>query len=148
MNILQIAVAAIISLSHPTAVRDSTIHFHSLAGLPKSRKIMARLTTYSRDERHCDRNTRRGLSATGTHLVNRQTAAVDPKVIPYGSRIVIPKLGMTLTAADTGGAVKKRTASKKTGRSELVIDVFFTKSKDAQYFVANNPKIVEVYIIQ
>lgn len=32
--------------------------------------------------------------------------AVDPRVIPYGSKVYIPKFNMTFTAEDCGGAIK------------------------------------------
>ena len=34
------------------------------------------------------------------------TIAVDPKVIPYGTKIYIPEFGKTFIANDTGGAIK------------------------------------------
>lgn len=34
------------------------------------------------------------------------TIAVDPKVIPYGTKIYIPEFGETFIANDTGGAIK------------------------------------------
>lgn len=34
------------------------------------------------------------------------TIAVDPKVIPYGTKVYIPKFGRTFIANNTGGAIK------------------------------------------
>lgn len=45
-----------------------------------------------------------GITATGT-TVTHGTCAVDPRVIPLGTRFYVPGYGMC-TAADTGGAIK------------------------------------------
>lgn len=45
-----------------------------------------------------------GLTATGTHVTAGRTVAVDPSVIPYGSRVVIN--GHEYIAEDCGGAIK------------------------------------------
>ena len=34
------------------------------------------------------------------------TIAVDPKVIPYGTKVYIPQFGRTFIANNTGGAIK------------------------------------------
>lgn len=49
-----------------------------------------------------------GTTATGVNLSahsNAKVIAVDPKVIPLGSRVYVPGYGVA-TAADTGGAIK------------------------------------------
>lgn len=45
-----------------------------------------------------------GITATGTPVVEGQTIAVDPKVIPYGTKVIIG--GHVFTAEDCGGAIK------------------------------------------
>lgn len=45
-----------------------------------------------------------GRTSSGTMAVSRRTVAVDPKVIPMGSRLLIN--GQVYTAEDTGGGVK------------------------------------------
>jgi 3D (Asp-Asp-Asp) domain-containing protein len=46
-------------------------------------------------------------TATGTYPTAGRTIAVDPHVIPYGSRVKIPALGnATYIAEDTGGMIK------------------------------------------
>nr|WP_317332774.1 G5 domain-containing protein [uncultured Romboutsia sp.] len=45
------------------------------------------------------------ITSTGTKP-KWGTIAVDPKVIPYGTKIYIPKFDMTFTAEDCGGAIK------------------------------------------
>lgn len=46
-----------------------------------------------------------GLTATGTYVTTDKTIAVDPQVIPYGSKVYIEGYGWRI-AEDCGGAVK------------------------------------------
>lgn len=46
------------------------------------------------------------ITSTGRRPVVGRTIAVDPRVIPYGSRVYIPALGRTYIAEDCGGAIK------------------------------------------
>lgn len=46
-----------------------------------------------------------GITKSGTLAKERQTIAVDPEVIPLGSRVYLEGLG-TFIAEDTGGAIK------------------------------------------
>lgn len=48
-----------------------------------------------------------GITASGTHARIGRTIAVDPRVIPIGSRVFIEGIG-TRIAEDTGGGVKGR----------------------------------------
>lgn len=48
-----------------------------------------------------------GTTASGTKAKAGRTVAVDPKVIPLGSKIVVN--GKTYIAEDTGGAIKGKT---------------------------------------
>lgn len=95
---------------------------------------MARITAYWPGE---DKWTSRGQTSTGAPLVHKTTAAIDPRIIPYGSRIHIPKLDMNLVAADTGSAVKKRIASRRSGGNEPIIDIYFKSRREASKFLAN-----------
>ena len=106
---------------------------------------MVRLTTYSKTEAKCDKWTRRGQSSTGIRLKEGVTAAVDPNIIPYFSKIELPEVKLSLVSLDTGSAVVKRTASRKTG-GQIIIDVFFEKESTARQFRLNNPEIVEAHI--
>ena len=45
-----------------------------------------------------------GVTATGAPLVEGDTIAVDPTVIPYGTKVIIN--GHIFTATDCGGAIK------------------------------------------
>ena len=47
-----------------------------------------------------------GITATGTTPKVGRTIAVDPSVIPYGTRVYIPALGGTYIAEDCGGGIK------------------------------------------
>ena len=62
-----------------------------------------------------------GPTATGTMPKAGRTIAVDPKVIPYGSRVVIN--GHTYVAEDCGGGIKNKR-----------IDVFFATHSEALKF--------------
>lgn len=61
-------------------------------------------------------------TATGTIPTQGRTIAVDPRVIPYGSTVVIDGLG-TFIAEDTGGAIKNNR-----------IDIYFDNHADAIAF--------------
>lgn len=61
------------------------------------------------------------LTATGTETKAGRTIAVDPKVIPYGSKIIINK--HEYVAEDCGGAIKDRH-----------IDIYFDNHSDAVKF--------------
>ncbi|WP_346906707.1 NlpC/P60 family protein [Faecalicatena orotica] len=60
------------------------------------------LTYYCSCEICCDVET--GITATGTPVVEGRTIAVDPDVIPYGTKVIIG--GHVFTAEDCGGAIK------------------------------------------
>lgn len=60
------------------------------------------LTAYCPCVKCCGKND--GITATGTHATAGRTVAVDPTVIPYGTKVFIN--GKTYTAEDTGGAIK------------------------------------------
>lgn len=66
---------------------------------PHSRPLYVEATAYSP---HDDGNG--GRTATGT-LVRRGVVAVDPQVIPLGTKVYIPGYGMA-TAEDIGGSIK------------------------------------------
>ena len=46
------------------------------------------------------------MTSTGAVPKEGRTIAVDPRVIPYGTRVYIPALGGTYVAEDCGGAIK------------------------------------------
>ncbi len=86
------------------------------------------------------------LTATGQKAVCGKSAAVDPKLIPYGSIIHIPTMKIVVKAVDTGSAVRQRTASKALGRSEPVIDIFCSNKNEALRRIKNYPMFMKIYI--
>jgi 3D (Asp-Asp-Asp) domain-containing protein len=94
-----------------------------IAGYEYVKTMMAETTGYT----HTGNRT-----ATGT-WPKRGTLAVDPRVIPLGTRIYIPGYGVGV-AEDTGGAVKGN-----------VIDLFFETRDEAIRWGRRN---VTVYILK
>ncbi len=62
------------------------------------------ITYYCSCEICCDVET--GITATGAPVVEGETIAVDPSVIPYGTQVIIG--GHVFTAEDCGGAIKQK----------------------------------------
>jgi hypothetical protein len=105
---------------------------------------LARVTAYWSAE---DRDTRRGLSASGLRLCSGH-CAVDPRIIPYGSAVKINGVG-TYLAADTGTAVKNRKAAREAGRTTeeraaLVIDIYFSTTTETAHFLSTAPAFAQV----
>ena len=82
------------------------------SGFARDNSLLARVTVYwARGGHGADRYSRQHKSATGTRL-HVGHCAVDPKRIPYGSRVVLPD-GTSLSAVDTGSAVRNRKAVRE-----------------------------------
>lgn len=73
-----------------------------------------------------------GITYTGTVARPNHTIAVDPRVIPLGSKVEIN--GVTYTAEDIGGSIK-----------ENRIDVFFNNHTDALKY---GVKYHEVFLVE
>jgi len=76
--------------------------------------------------------------------------AVDPKRIPYGSKIVFPD--QTCTAVDTGPAVVSRKAARLCGRTAsqlkaIVIDRFFETKREAMEWTNAHPHFMRLQIV-
>jgi 3D (Asp-Asp-Asp) domain-containing protein len=118
---------------------------------PKNNSLLARVTVYwARGGRGADRYSRQHKSSTGTRLRDGH-CAVDPRKIPYGSRVMMPD-GTTLAAVDTGSAVRNRKAARRSGRSvdernALVIDKFFETKGQALAWANSNPPFVSVKVL-
>ena len=69
------------------------------------------------------------ITATGT-TPKWGTIAVDPSVIPYGTKVYIPKFDMVFTAEDCGGAIKGNK-----------IDIFMNSEADCVNFGRQNIEI-------
>lgn len=78
-----------------------------------------KLTAYCACSKCCGKSD--GITASGTKAKQGRTIAVDPKLIPYGTKVVIN--GQTYVAEDCGGSIKQNR-----------IDVFFNSHKDALNF--------------
>lgn len=103
----------------------------------QSKEMVARVTYYWGDT----------ITSTGAKPVCGQTIAVDPKIIPYGSRVLIPKMSKTFEASDTGSGVVARTAAKKLGRPEaIVVDIFCSSRAVAMRKIKKYPMFMKVKI--
>ena len=73
-----------------------------------------------------------GYTATGTKA-RYGTLAVDPKVIPYGTKVYIKELDKVFTAEDCGGAIKGNK-----------IDIFMGSETDAYSW---GRRTIDIYIL-
>jgi len=117
----------------------------------RDNSLLARVTVYwAGGGRGADPYTRQHKSATGMRL-HVGHCAVDPKKIPYGSRVVLPD-GTLLSAVDTGSAVRNRKAARRAGRTidernAIVIDKFFETKQQALAWANSNPPFVNVKVV-
>lgn len=111
--------------------------------------MVARVTVYwASGGGGSDRWTRRHICSTGARL-RAGHCAVDPRRIPYGSRVTLPD--GPLLAVDTGSAVVSRKAARRSGRtaqerSALVIDRFFETKQQALSWANRNPYFMLVRV--
>jgi len=90
---------------------------------PPKKTIKARITAYWLGEDEFGYK-----SSTGKRLVSGKSCAVDPKIIPYGTTLLVE--GKAYHAHDTGTAVISRKAS---GKSRLpVVDLFYASERQAR----------------
>jgi 3D (Asp-Asp-Asp) domain-containing protein len=119
------------------------------SGFAREQSLLARVTVYwASGGRGSDRWTRRHVCSTGVRLAAGH-CAVDPRRIPYGSRVILPDA--TLLAVDTGSAVVSRKAARRAGRtaverSALVIDRFFETKQQALSWAGRNPYFMLVRV--
>ena len=73
-----------------------------------------------------------GITATNTHAKSGRTIAVDPSLIPYGTKVMIN--GHVYTAEDTGSAIKGRK-----------IDIYMDTHEEAKQF---GVKQAEVFLVR
>lgn len=105
--------------------------------------LLARITVYWRGEgqlRACSNGAR----------LRAGHCAVDPKRIPYGSRVQFPDA--TCLAVDSGPAVVSRAAARSCGRSAaqksaLVIDRFFESKEAALSWERSHPHFMTVRVL-
>jgi 3D (Asp-Asp-Asp) domain-containing protein len=75
-----------------------------LTGYTLGGEMRLTATAYDACVRCCGKTD--GITRSGTQARVGQTIAVDPSVIPLGTKIYIPDLGQVFTAEDTGGAIQ------------------------------------------
>jgi 3D (Asp-Asp-Asp) domain-containing protein len=107
------------------------------------RTTLARVTAYWRGEGGSAK-----AAATGGQL-REGHCAVDPKKIPYGSKVLFDD--GECTATDTGPAVVKRNAARASGRTAaernaVVIDRYFDSKQRALAWINAHPHFLEVQI--
>jgi 3D (Asp-Asp-Asp) domain-containing protein len=111
--------------------------------------VLARVTVYwASGGGGSDYWTRRHVGASGARL-RAGHCAVDPRRIPYGSKVTLPD--GTLLAVDTGSAVRSRKAARLSGRTALernaiVIDRFFETKQQALSWARRNPYFMFVRV--
>lgn len=125
----------------PNNIRNQMSESFIKDAIPK-KHIKVRLTAYWAKGSDTDSWSAKRQSSTGATLKPNKSVAVDPRIIPYFSKLYIPNLGFRF-AHDTGTAVIKKKASK--GKYP-VVDIFFMTEKEAMRFVNNNPKVVKVAV--
>ena len=121
--------------------KDQMVDNFIKANTPK-KEIKVRLTAYWARGSDTDSWSAKRQSSTGATLKPNRSVAVDPRIIPYFSKLYIPNLGFRF-AHDTGTAVINKKASH--GKYP-VVDIFFMTEKEAMRFVNNNPKVVKVAV--
>src|SRR5881227_3519722 len=104
---------------------------------------VVRVTTYWREEGQLR------AAWNGARLRNGH-CAVDPKKIPYGSRILLGD--EELLAVDTGPAVINRKAARLTGRNEaernaVVIDRYFETKSQAMAWEKSHPHFMRARVL-
>lgn len=88
----------------------------------KGNKMVVSATAYSSGS----------ITATGTRP-RWGTIAVDPRIIPYGTKVYIPKFNMTFVAEDCGGGIKGNR-----------IDIFMNSSSDCYNWGVRS---IDIYIV-
>lgn len=89
-----------------------------------------KLTAYCACYDCCEKSD--GITASGTKAKQGRTIAVDPKQIPYGTKVVIN--GHTYVAEDCGGSIKNNR-----------IDIYMSSHKEALQF---GVQYADVYIVK
>ena len=89
----------------------------------KAKKMSVKATAYCGSQ----------MTSTGGWAKVKRTIAVDPKVIPYGTKIYIPALNFIGVAEDCGSAIKNNK-----------IDIFMSSYKECMNWGIKN---IEIYIL-
>jgi 3D (Asp-Asp-Asp) domain-containing protein len=112
--------------------------------LTSERSTFARVTVYWRSEGSGEHASSNGAQLHEAHC------AVDPKKIPYGSKVVFPDA--TCLAVDSGPDVVNRKAARLSGqnaseRNAIVIDRFFDTKAKALAWAKAHPHFMMVQIV-
>src|SRR5438309_11109490 len=106
--------------------------------------VLARITVYWHREGSGEH-----ASWNGTRL-REGHCAVDPKRIPYGSKVIFPDAACV--AVDTGPDVVSRKAARSCGRQQaerkaIVIDRFFDSKQKSRSWAKAHPHFLPVRIL-
>jgi 3D (Asp-Asp-Asp) domain-containing protein len=122
----------------------TVIFLLSLASIAFAREesILARVTSYWAGEGS-------KYASTGGRLRSGH-CAVDPKRIPYGSKVVFPD--RACTAVDTGPAVISRKAARACGRTArqlkaIVVDRYFETEREAMAWTNAHPEFMTLHVV-
>jgi len=118
--------------------------FFACQAFSAEHSVLARVTIYWRGEGSGEH-----ASWNGARLHERH-CAVDPKRIPYGSKVVFPDAACV--AVDSGPAVVNRKAARSCGRTAaqrnaIVIDRFFDTKQKALAWAKAHPRFMTVRIL-
>jgi 3D (Asp-Asp-Asp) domain-containing protein len=107
--------------------------------------VLARVTSYWTDEGASGKYASTGARLRAGHC------AVDPKRIPYGSKVVFPD--RACTAVDTGPAVVSRKAARLCGRTAsqvkaIVVDRFFETRREATAWSNAHPEFMTLLVVR
>jgi hypothetical protein len=114
------------------------------AAFAREESVLARVTSYWANEGASGK-----YASTGRRL-RPGHCAVDPKKIPYGSKVVFPD--GACTAVDTGSAVVSRKAARRCGRTAsqrnaIVVDRFFETRREAAAWTNANPEFMTLRVV-
>jgi 3D (Asp-Asp-Asp) domain-containing protein len=115
------------------------------AAFAREESVLVRVTSYWVGEGESGK-----YASTGGRL-RAGHCAVDPKRIPYGSKVVFPD--RACTAVDTGPAVISRKAARACGRTAsqlkaIVVDRFFESKRDAMAWTNAHPHFMTLQIVR
>jgi 3D (Asp-Asp-Asp) domain-containing protein len=112
------------------------------AAFAREQAVLARVTGYWASEGS-------KFASTGRRL-RPGHCAVDPKRIPYGSKVVFPDA--VCTAVDTGTAVVSRKAARLCGRTAsqlkaIVVDRFFDTKREADAWTNAHSEFMTLQVV-
>jgi 3D (Asp-Asp-Asp) domain-containing protein len=113
-------------------------------GIAHEQVLLARVTGYWRNEGSGQ------CAAWNSAKLRAGHCAVDPKRIPYGSKVIFPDV--ECVAVDTGPAVVNRKSARFCGhnaaeRNAIVVDRFFESKKEAVAWTSVHPQFMTLRIV-